>query len=89
MHTLLIRQSDMKKLIPIIILTLAGLLAQSQVHYEVTHIDGGINTTGSETGAIVVDDSILLYTTMQGEESSRLYLIEPPSNKHPSTPTAH
>ena len=66
----------MKKLISIIILTLAGLLAQSQVHYEVTHISSCINTIGSETGAIVVDDSILLYTTMQGEESSRLYLID-------------
>ena len=66
----------MKRIIPLILLTFANLFAQSQVHYEITHLDKGINTTGSETAAVVVDDSLLLYTTMLGEESSRLYLID-------------
>ena len=67
----------MKKSILVVFIALsANLLAQSQVHYEVTHITDGINTTGSEAAAIVVDDSLLLYNTMQGEESSRLYLID-------------
>ena len=66
----------MKKLAIATLFSLTALIAHSQVHYEVTHIAEGINTTGSEAAAVVVDDSILLYNTMQSEESSRLYLID-------------
>ena len=59
-----------------IVLILSSLIAQAQTHYEVTHIGSGINTTGSEAAAVVVDDSIILYNTMQGQESSRLYLVD-------------
>ena len=47
-----------------------------QSHYKVTHLDNTINTTGSEAGAVVVDDSIVLYNTLKDQESSRLYLID-------------
>ena len=66
----------MKKISIAIVFTLASLLAHSQTHYEITHIGSGINTTGSEAAAVVVDDSIVLYNTMQDQESSRLYLID-------------
>ena len=66
----------MKRISIAIFLTFASLLAHSQVHYEITHIGSGINTTGSESAAVVVDDSIVLYNTMLGQESSRLYLID-------------
>lgn len=51
-------------------------VAQEQVRYEVTHVGPPINTVGSETGGIMVDDSVLLYTTMQGQEANRLYLVD-------------
>ncbi|MBO4600599.1 MAG: hypothetical protein J5641_07655 [Bacteroidales bacterium] len=66
----------MKKILLAIVLTLGSLLTQAQVHYEITHVGAEINTTGSEAGAVVIDDSILLYNTMQGQENSRLYLID-------------
>lgn len=61
-----------------IILFLIPLLsmAQGQVRYEVTHVAPPINTTGSETGGVMVDDSVLLYTTMQSQEANRLYLVD-------------
>ena len=59
-----------------LILSLGCLLAQSQTHYEITHLTNGINTTGSEAAAVVVDDSVLLYNTMQGQQGSRLYLVD-------------
>ena len=49
---------------------------RAQTRYEVTHVAENINTTGSETGAVLIDDSLLFYTTMQSQESSRLYLID-------------
>ena len=56
-------------------LSLLGVV-QGQSHYKVTHLDNTINTTGSEAGAVVVDDSIVLYNTLKDQESSRLYLID-------------
>ena len=32
-------------------------------HYDVTHLNGKVNTVGSETGAVVIDDSVLLYSS--------------------------
>lgn len=52
------------------------LTAIGQERYEITHLGDSINTLGSETGAVVVDDSILLYTTMNEGELSRQYMIE-------------
>ncbi|MBQ6069744.1 MAG: PD40 domain-containing protein [Bacteroidales bacterium] len=67
----------MKKAFIAIAFFLTCLTANSQVTYEVTHISNSINTTGSESGAVVVDDSVLLYNTMQWQESnSRLYLVD-------------
>lgn len=66
----------MKKIFIAILLLFQVGLTYGQTRYEVTHLDENINTTQSETGAIVVDDSILLYTTMQTQESSKLYLID-------------
>lgn len=59
-----------------ILLTCLSLTAIGQERYEITHLNDSINTIGSETGAIVVDDSILLYTSMDDGEPSRQYLIE-------------
>lgn len=66
----------MKRIVFALVLIFACLPLRSQVHYEITHIGDNINTTGSESAAVVVDDSILLYNTMQGQENSRLYLID-------------
>lgn len=60
----------------LIIALMLGLVAHSQVRYEVKRVHDSINTTGSETGAIVVDDSVLLYTTMMDEDASRMYLMD-------------
>jgi hypothetical protein len=55
----------MKKTIIATIALLVGSMAWSQnLRYEVKHLHDSINTTGSETGAVIVDDSIILYTTM-------------------------
>lgn len=53
----------------------AACLGQS-LRYEVTHLHDSVNTTGSETGAVIVDDSVVLYTTMLVEETPRLYLVD-------------
>ena len=67
----------MKKTIIATIALLVGSMAWSQnLRYEVKHLHDSINTTGSETGAVIVDDSIILYTTMMIEESPRLYLVD-------------
>ncbi len=67
----------MKKTIIATIALLMGSMAWSQnLRYEVKHLHDSINTTGSETGAVIVDDSIILYTTMMIEESPRLYLVD-------------
>lgn len=66
----------MKRLFFATILALSALFAQAQSQYRVTHIDSVINTVGYETGAIVVDDSILLYTAMTVPEQHHLYLID-------------
>lgn len=66
----------MKRLILISALLITAALAQGQQRYEVTHIDSNINTTGSETGAVIVDDSLVLYTSMQNADANRLYLID-------------
>lgn len=49
---------------------------RGQVRYDVTHVGPNVNTIGSETGAVLVQDSLLLYTSMQNQETSRLYLID-------------
>ena len=65
----------MKRIVIILLLLSSVLVVQAQFRYEVTHIDS-INTTGSETAVAIVDDSILLYTTMEDPESHHLYLID-------------
>ncbi len=62
-----------------VLLATATALALSlcgQTRYEVTHIPVGVNTTGSETGGVLVDDSVLLYTSMMNEDANRLYLVD-------------
>lgn len=54
----------------------AAMCLQGQTRYEVTHLPAGINTLGSETGGVLVDDSVLLYTTMMTDEANRLYLVD-------------
>lgn len=66
----------MKKSAFIFPFLLLAALAHGQSHYECTHIDNNINTLGSESGAIVVADSILLYTSMDKEDANKLYLID-------------
>ena len=40
---------------------MVGSIAWGQnLRYEVKHLHDSINTTGSETGAVIVDDSIIL-----------------------------
>ena len=57
-------------------LVFAAVSVQAQTRYEVTHVSATINTTGSETGAVLVDDSLLFYTTMQSQQSSRIDFID-------------
>ncbi len=67
----------MKKLYLIIVtVMLCGMAQGQEVRYEVRRLHDSINTTGSESGAVIVDDSVLLYTTMQMEETPRLYLVD-------------
>ena len=65
-----------KTLLTLIAMTLAATAATAQVHYQVEHVGTHINTTGSESGAVVVDDSLLLYSSMAEESSSRIYMID-------------
>ncbi len=67
----------MKKLFLIIVTVMLGSLTWGQeVRYEVSRLHDSINTTGSESGAVIVDDSVILFTTMQMEETPRLYLVD-------------
>lgn len=47
-----------------------------QTRYEITHVPVGVNTAGSETGGVLVDDSVLLYTSMMSQDANRLYLVD-------------
>lgn len=64
-----------KNLLTLLTLTFA-VTAAAQSYYEVEHVGPSINTTGSESGAVVVDDSVLLYSSMAEESSSRIYMID-------------
>ena len=59
-----------------LMMLVAVLPMRGQVRYDVTHVGPNVNTIGSETGAVLVQDSLLLYTSMQNQETSRLYLID-------------
>lgn len=50
-----------KSLLSALLLLVALPLSAQQ--YEVTHFDSRINTKGSETGAVVIDDTTLLYSS--------------------------
>ena len=47
-------------------------------HYRVEHLGNEINTTGSESGAVLVDDSVVLYSTTRASSDTkgRLYLVD-------------
>ena len=66
----------MKRLVIFVSTIIAAWCLSGQTRYEVTHIAPGINTPGSETGGVPVDDSVLLYTTMMNDEANRLYLVD-------------
>lgn len=66
----------MKKVILTAVLFLVCLASEGQVSYDVTHVEGNINTTGSESGGTIIDDSIFLYSTMEQDEANHLYLID-------------
>ena len=56
----------MKKIaLTIFALLFAATTWGQNLRYEVSHLHDSVNTTGSETGAVIIDDSIILYTTMQ------------------------
>ena len=42
-----------------------------QAQYTVTHLEKPYNTAGSETGALVVGDTVLVYATLQGQATKR------------------
>jgi len=56
--------------------TVMAVCLQGQTRYELTHVAPTVNTTGSETGGVLVDDSILLYSSMMSEDANRLYLVD-------------
>lgn len=67
----------MYKKIALLMTILSGTLAtQGQAVYEISHIDSLINTPSSESSTTIVDDSILLYTSMGAEEPSKTYVID-------------
>lgn len=72
-----LRPLFMKKILLATIALLLGEIAWGQsLRYDVTHLHDSINTSGGESGAVIVDDSIVLYTTMPTEEAPRLYLVD-------------
>ena len=46
----------MKRMVLLAAATALALSLCGQTRYEVTHIPVGVNTTGSETGGVLVDD---------------------------------
>ena len=42
-----------------------GLGVRLQAQYKVVHLEKPFNTTGSETGALVVGDTVMVYSSMQ------------------------
>ena len=47
-------------------------------HYRVQHLGDEVNTTGSESGAILMDDSVMLYSSTRAasDTKGRLYLVD-------------
>ena len=66
----------MKRWLLLLVALVSMPAVEGQTRYEVTHLPMGINTTGSETGAVMVGDSVLLYTSMQNQDANHLYLID-------------
>lgn len=66
----------MKRWLLLLVALVSMPAVEGQARYEVTHLPMGINTTGSETGAVMVGDSVLLYTSMQNQDANHLYLID-------------
>lgn len=66
----------MKRIALSAILFIISITALCQEQYILQRVHDSINTTGSETGAVIIDDSLLLYTTMSREETPKLYLMD-------------
>lgn len=64
------------RFITILILASATLVATAQTRYDITHVHDSINTPLSETGAVVVSDSVLLYTTMSSHPDNSMYIMQ-------------
>lgn len=67
----------MKRLFTILALSSTFLFLPAQ-HYRVQHLGNEVNTTGSESGAVLLDDSIVLYssTLSSSDTKDRLYLVD-------------
>lgn len=66
----------MKKILFISLLMFVASMCNAQVRYEVRHLGDSVNTTGTETAAIVVDDSLLVYSSMESREATHLYMVD-------------
>lgn len=76
MHTTHTSNIDLRQITLFLIFVVTLISAKAQVRYDITHIHDSINTSGSETAAIVVSDSVLLYTTMASQQNNSMYLMQ-------------
>lgn len=53
-----------------------GVAQKGAIRYKVVHEQQNVNTKGAETGGIIVDDTLLLYTTMYAESTNNIYLMD-------------
>lgn len=67
----------MKKLFTLLLFGTTILLLPAQ-NYRVQHLGSDVNTTGSETGAVLMDDTVVLYssTRSSSDTKGRLYLVD-------------
>lgn len=66
----------MYKRIALLMILAGALSTQGQSVYEVSRVNNGINTPSSESSTTIVDDSILLYTSMGSDEPNKTYVID-------------
>lgn len=66
---------------PLLLLAFSFYLLSSPLqaqHYRVQHLGDEVNTTGSESGAMLMDDSVVLYATTRAasDTKGRLYIVD-------------
>lgn len=62
----------------LIVLTIAttSWCQHDSVYYEITHLGKGVNSTGGESGGMIIGDSLFLYSTIRHVEEQRSWMID-------------